>query len=223
MSLGDCLLPKGKNQSFLVDRADDEASWKRFLRSEGKRGLLKNLWDRMNPHIDLSNQLEDVISSAPQSEDWRRLIVGTPAVIKFCEARALRLESNERIYILKRSQLNGEHAELLTFCLYQKLRNKLQAFNNLNITYMTAVGTAFCPYIRLNCLQTEGWPEFSIIAERSQFIIRTMLPTKEIDLQIGTTLRDIFHFQENYYFQIATDSRDIEHVLAQLNGYSVSS
>ncbi|MWL73954.1 hypothetical protein GQM09_26625, partial [Escherichia coli] len=84
LSLGDCLLPKGKNQSFLVDRADDEASWKRFLRSEGKRGLLKNLWDRMNPHIDLSNQLQDVISSAPLSEDWRRLIVDTPAVIEFC-------------------------------------------------------------------------------------------------------------------------------------------
>ncbi|EBT3890040.1 DUF262 domain-containing protein [Salmonella enterica] len=218
LSLGDCLLPKGKNQSFIVDRADDEASWKRFLRSEGKRGLLKNLWDRMNPHIDLSNQLEDVISSAPLSEDWRRLIVGTPAVIEFCEARALRVESNEKVYILKRSQLNGEHAELLTFCLYQKLRDKLQDFNNLNITYVTAVGTAFCPYIRLICLQTEGWPEFSIIAERSQFIIRTILPINEIDLQIGTTLRDIFHFQENDYFQIATDSRDVEHVLELLNG-----
>lgn len=87
---------------------------------------------------------------------------------------------------------------------------------------MTAVGTAFCPFIRLICLQTEGWPEFSIVAERSQFIISTLLPTKEIDPQIGATLRDIFHFQENDYFQIATDSRDVEHVLAQLNGYSVS-
>ena len=85
---------------------------------------------------------------------------------------------------------------------------------------MTAVGTAFCPYIRLICLQTdEGWPEFSIIAERNQFIIRTILPTKEIDLQIGTTLRDTFHFQENDYFQIVTDSRDVEHVLGLLNGH----
>ncbi|HHD2940696.1 MULTISPECIES: DUF262 domain-containing protein [Enterobacteriaceae] len=217
LSMGDCLMPKGKNQSFLVDRADDEASWKRFLRSEEKRGLLKKLWDKMDQNIDLSNQLVRVISSAPLSDDWRRLIVGTPAVIEFCEARALRVETNEKVYILKRSQLNGEHAELFTFCLYQKLKHKLQAFNNLNITYMTAVGTAYSPYIKLICRQKEGWPEFSIIAERSQFIISTILSIKEIDSKIGSMLKEIFNFQENDYYQIATDSRNVEQILVQLN------
>jgi len=147
------------------------------------------------------------------------LIVGTPAVITFCENRALRVESDEKVYILKRTQLNGEHAELLTFCLYQKLRDKLQAYSNLNLTYVTAVGTAFCPYIKLIFLQAKRSAELSIVAENSQFIISTILPTKEIDPKIGATLRDVFHFQENDYYQIVKDSSDVEHTLKQLNDH----
>jgi hypothetical protein len=219
LSLGDCLLQKGRNKSFLVDRADDEASWKRFLRTVGKRDLLKKLWDQMTPSIDLSDQLEHVISSVPECEGWRRLIVGTPEVMAFCEARAIRFESSEKVYILKRSQLNGEHAELLTFCLYQRLRAKSQDLNNLHIAYVTAVGTASSPYIKLTCIQADGWPEFSIVADRSQFCIRTTLPTKEIEPQIGTMLREIFHLQENDHYQIVSNSCDVGHVLEQLNNH----
>lgn len=76
-----------------MDRSDDEVSWKRFLRMVGKRDLLKKLWDQMDPAIDLSNQLERVISSVSECESWRRLIVGTPEVMAFCEAKAIRFES----------------------------------------------------------------------------------------------------------------------------------
>ena len=219
LSLGDCLLQKGRNKSFLVDRSDDEVSWKRFLRMVGKRDLLKKLWDQMDPNIDLSNQLERVISSVSECESWRRLIVGTPEVMAFCEAKAIRFESSEKVYILKRRQLNGEHAELLTFCLYHKLRAKSQTFNNLHITYVTAVGTASSPYIKLTCLQADRWPEFSIVADQSQFCIRTTLPTKEIEPQISAMLRDIFHSQEHGHYQIVSNSYDVGHVLEQLNNH----
>lgn len=137
----------------------------------------------------------------------------------FCEAKAIRFESSEKVYILKRRQLNGEHAELLTFCLYHKLRAKSQTFNNLHITYVTAVGTASSPYIKLTCLQADGWPEFSIVADQSQFCIRTTLPTKEIEPQISAMLRDIFHSQEHGHYQIVSNSYDVGHVLEQLNNH----
>ena len=219
LSLGDCLLQRGRNKSFLVDRSDDEVSWKRFLRMVGKRDLLKKLWDQMDPAIDLSNQLERVISSVSECESWRRLIVGTPEVMAFCEAKAIRFESSEKVYILKRRQLNGEHAELLTFCLYHRLRAKSQTLNNLHITYVTAVGTASSPYIKLTCLLADGWPEFNIVADQSQFCIRTTLPTKEIEPQISAMLRDIFHHQEHGHYQIVLNSYDVGHVLEQLNNH----
>ncbi|PXX42970.1 DUF262 domain-containing protein [Aquitalea magnusonii] len=217
LSLGDYLLPKGRNQSFLVDRADDEVSWKRFLRTPEKRGLLKELWDRMKLGVDLLAQLEQIIVSSSGGEGWRSLIVSTPEIMTFSEGRSIRFESSERIYILKRSQLNGEHAELFTFYLYQKLKANQQARSNMRIVYVTATGTAFMPYIKLTCSQSVGWPDFTIIADRNQYRLSATSLIEEIDPRVASMLGQIGYRQEDGYFQKVTGYGEVEIALTQLN------
>lgn len=130
LCLGDYLLQSGRNRSFLLDRIDEEASWKRLLSGSSapalnSRNLLKSLFNRLTPEKNLPNQLNDIINGAANLSPWREILVKCPLALAYCERKCIRVDESGTIYLLKRSQMNGAHAELYTYCLYQKL--KLQA------------------------------------------------------------------------------------------------
>jgi hypothetical protein len=160
LSLGDYLLPSGRNSSFLGNTARDEASWKRLLSGTGQgqralqaRNVLKKLFCRLTLDSDISEQLQQVISEAEQLEPWREAVVNCPAVIDYCERNSIRKDDSGTIYLLKRSQMNGTHAELFTFCFYNELltsdENCDQALAPLKLEeYYSSTETAIEPGIR---------------------------------------------------------------------------
>lgn len=145
LSIGDYLLPKGRNNSFLVNSATDEASWKRLLRGTrgviiDKRKLLQQLWDCLSPADDISHQLDKIIETSQQIDPWRDAFVNCPEAIGSCGKKHIRIEGADKIYLLRKTQMNGYHAELFTFCLYENtLKNldrtgKLKPLNLLSYT-----------------------------------------------------------------------------------------
>lgn len=130
LSLGDYLLPSGRNRSFLHNSIAEEASWKRLLSGSGNsasisRNILKRLWEKISPNEDIASQLDDIISAADSIALWRKAIIDCPSVFAYCERNSIRID-DDTIYLLKRSQMNGAHAELFTFCLYKDLSNEAE-------------------------------------------------------------------------------------------------
>ena len=158
LSIGDYLLPKGRNVSFLVNSATDEASWKRLLRGSrrvliDKRKVLQQLWDCLSPDDDISDKLDTIIEASQQIDPWRDALVNCPEAIGFCEKKYIRIERVNKIYLLKKTQMNGYHAELFTFCLYEntlknlKVTGKLKPLNLL--FYKSVVGSDIEPCISI--------------------------------------------------------------------------
>jgi len=177
LSIGDYLLPKGSNYSFLVNSATDDASWKRLLREdhEGQRNYLKQLWDRLNPGDPLDEQLLAVINDASGLDRWIKALVDTPEAIKYCGKRAIRWVSENEIYLLSKTQMNGAHAELFTYCLQcgplQELIRDGKLFPLSLPQYQTIIGSDERPYIRLLYRKGDIELNFYIESENEGFTL----------------------------------------------------
>jgi hypothetical protein len=160
LSLGNYLMPSGRNMSFLTSAATDvEGSWKRYLRSPSpKRDILAELWARLDPAQPLEPQLDHIMVSAVDLDEFRRALVDTPEAIIYCENHALRFEDG-LIYLLKRTQRNGAHAELYSYCASVHLAR--EKFGHLLIDYDPTIGTNIPPRmsvtLRLGKQQLRIW------------------------------------------------------------------
>jgi hypothetical protein len=121
---GDYLLTRGINHC-LLNNAERDASWKRLLRGsfkadpavEAKRQHVQELFDEIELSAGVRASLDTVLKHLLPSEPWRRAMVETPEVIDYCWGRKVRWHDNGNIYLLRKTQMNGEHAELFTFHL----------------------------------------------------------------------------------------------------------
>ncbi|TIL27467.1 MAG: DUF262 domain-containing protein [Mesorhizobium sp.] len=123
LAVGDILLPVGRNHA-LPGLKEGPGSWKRLLRLAGagdyQGDVLKDLWDRLDEPADAEATLKYIIDTEPDVDDWRRAIIDTPAIYQYCGERMIRF-NDDGIYPLRRSQMNGAHAELFTYCLHADL------------------------------------------------------------------------------------------------------
>lgn len=125
LTVGDFLLPVGRNHSLLVITQDEPWSWRRLLRNaaegrdEGR--VLRDLWDKLDSSADRSATLATIVATDVGVDLWRKVIRDTPEIYSFGSARMLRFEE-DRIYPLRRLQMNGARAELHTFALHQTLK-----------------------------------------------------------------------------------------------------
>lgn len=155
LSVGNYLLPMGRqNESFLVDAATEPHSWKRLLRGYSPnerhaRELLQQLWAKLDNGRPIAEQLNALIGDATGLEPWRAAFVRSPQAIGYCGKRAIRKISESEIYLLTKSQMNGSHAELFTFCLQERVlrrpdvQGKLKPLNVAE--YQSAIGTDVRP------------------------------------------------------------------------------
>jgi hypothetical protein len=126
---GDYLSSNSTNYSFLTNPAGNWDSWKRFLRGDAsgdspRRRYLKDLWDRIDAKTDIAQQLDQIVRGRSGLEPWREAVVKYPQVIEYCEQREIRRRGDvEEIYLLKKRQMNGAHAELFSYALYQELNS----------------------------------------------------------------------------------------------------
>lgn len=152
LAVGDFLLPIGRNHSLLMPAIGVPWSWKRLLRNaaEGKSEgqVLKNLWDRIGVATDFATNLTKIIEVEDAKIDlWRKSVISTPAVYTYGMYRMLRFEDG-KIYILKKSQMNGHHAELFTYCLYMQLKERAELVT-LTADYHETTSTDDEPHLYL--------------------------------------------------------------------------
>ena len=147
LTLGNYLVPIGRNYSFLTDPPSNRDSWKRFLRGDrdGKREHLKALWDRIDANAEIEPQLNQIMMSASGLEPWRAAIVKHPETIAYCGQQEIRWENDsDEIYLLNKTQMNGAHAELYSYALYLEIKKggtqrnlaplSLQSYQSVSMT-----------------------------------------------------------------------------------------
>ena len=123
LCVGDYLPSSGSNYSFLTNPPGNWNSWKRFLRdgADGKRQYLKMLWDRIDANANIAPQLEQIIVGAADLEPWRAAVIRHPDVISYCGQQEIRRGWGDEIYLLRKKQMSGYHAELFSYVLYLEL------------------------------------------------------------------------------------------------------
>jgi hypothetical protein len=125
LSIGDYLLMKGRNHSFLINGNDREISWKRLFRSDN-RVLLKDLFDQVDIN-DIEDNLESLIENyeIDEDEDWPYFFIKYPEILSTTgKNKFIRWYSNDNILLLEKTQLNGMHREYWTFAIYCELKEK---------------------------------------------------------------------------------------------------
>lgn len=186
LTVGDYLMPRGSNQSFGTNVADNPDSWKRFLRggkadAVERRAYLKTLWDHLDSANAIGSQLEHIISTAVDLDLWRAAIVEHPQVFDYCWESEIRKISENIVYLLKRRRMNGAHAELFSYALYQdwatiSLDEELKGLTLVG--YMAASESFFEPQLQLSfdsdkfCINfaiESRHPGLRIVVNRSRF------------------------------------------------------
>lgn len=179
LSIHDYLLPSGRNHSFLVNSSTDQASWKRLLRgansySSSRRMVLKQLWDGVNFTADLVSQLVGLVENARELKPWVEALVRTPQAFAYCQSRSIRIESSDQVYLLSKTQMNGMHAELFSYALYNKLKADMTKFEPLYLMfYQDVSGADLEPRFYISCNKNEVSLRFSIEFYGKCFIVRS--------------------------------------------------
>lgn len=179
LSVGDYLLPSGRqNHSFLVNASAEQGSWKRLLRGTGprapeSRAMLGQLWDRLSPTAAIQPQLHSIIEEADELERWRIAFIQHPGAINYCSRRAIRKSSTDEIFLLKKTQMNGAHAELFTYCLFLDFEEEnFSDILDLKMhPYYEPTETAIKPGIRFSCKIDGAEPFFELEWHQDQFVI----------------------------------------------------
>jgi len=155
---GDFLPLVGSNYCLLVTARDEPGSWKSLLRDAGRgdqRALfLKDLWDQLSELGDFEGELVRIVDEQDGLEPWRSVIISTPGVYRYGSKKMLRFVESDNeetldVYLLSKSQMNGRHAELFTFCLKEALLS-LKEEPPFTIGYEEMISTEEMPYLTLS-------------------------------------------------------------------------
>jgi hypothetical protein len=227
LSIGDYLLPRGSNHSFLVNTATDETSWKRLLRGTGTihpepREFLKQLWDQLNPNEDLVPQLERIIQDTHEIESWREALIHCPRAFGYCEKHYIRKHDSDTLYLLKKIILGGFHAELFTYYLYHKLEH---AFTILQPSYQSVPDLYSEPHIQLSCNIQDIVVRFSVFNENGGYRIKIAKNVCTEIKKLEDILKTAGYSETDDFFQNWSARSDIEAHLKSLDealnsGYS---
>ena len=229
LSIGDYFLPSGRggNVSFLTNSSTEQASWKRLLRGgdeKNARGLLQQLLDRIVSNGQLRTQLDQIIAEAERTEElesWRREFIRTPKAFEYCEGRAIRRVGNI-VYLLKKTQMNGAHAELFTYCLFHNVLLPIASdvgFHPLELSkqYCSVNVTDIEPGIQFTWSRGNHSLTFDVEWNGQLFIIFIRSNSLEELPDVNDALRDIAGFtEEETNLLRETSSTDFLDVLLEL-------
>lgn len=203
---GDYLLPNGQNHSFLANSQENQTSWKRFLRgaaSGSPQGeVLQGLWEQLSKSSDLLAQLDAVIDGAVGLEEWRTAFIATPAAISYCTNRMIRRTESGVIYLLRKSQMNGSHAELFTYCLYEdvlkpaSMDGRLKALAPL---YIDSYTTDDAPGVDLVVSNDGLRLPFFLNFQANQYLV-TFSAQEQMSVAVTALLKDLGFAEEGGIF-----------------------
>lgn len=179
LACGDYLFPVGRNYSFLTNAPSDPGSWKRFLRGNDqaaiqRRSYLKNLWHQVDINGSVAAQLEAIIVNANIQQPWRAVIVRHPEVISYCEQQVIRREHDNNVYLLKRQQMNGYHAELFSYGLFLELGNLIAGLAPLALLdYVEETTGDAQPHVVLEFVHGDHHVRFVVEWASDRFRVKT--------------------------------------------------
>jgi hypothetical protein len=132
LTIGDYLLKADSNWSF-GEQAGRDTSWRRLLRGnaddDGKdaqrRAMFQTLLERIDPGAEVAPQLAEIVRSTPPTGDWRDPFIRYPQLIDYCGMRMIRFHDENRIYLLRKQRMSGDHVELYTYHLYVSAIRKM--------------------------------------------------------------------------------------------------
>lgn len=161
LATGDFLPMVGSNYCLLVTARDEAGSWKRLLGDAGKGEehalVLQELWDQLTAPECFEAELVRIIDEPGDVESWRAAIISTPSVYSYGSKKMLRFVYDEAegedeqtfsVYLLSKSQMNGRHVELFTFCLNQELLSSDRE-SSFELVYEETISTEDSPYLSL--------------------------------------------------------------------------
>ncbi|WP_353101041.1 DUF262 domain-containing protein [Myroides odoratus] len=147
LAMGDYLLSKGKNHSFLIDYERD-ISWKRLLRDNTKkRDYLKQLVDKVSV-LNLTMDLQQIVDEFSDKNEWRYYFIKQFEMISACGSQKLaRFNDNNKfdILLLEKTQTNGTHREYYSYSLFIELKT-----TQPNILYHDQKSVDLPKYFELN-------------------------------------------------------------------------
>jgi hypothetical protein len=120
-------------------------------------------------------QLRNIISGTTIQDAWRKRLVKTPEALDYCGNRAIRWNAPDKVYLLKKSQMNGAHAELFSFCFYQRVLRPLseqgQIVPLILRDYQSVNGTDLEPHILLAFAHEEHHSSIKVEVKGGSFVI----------------------------------------------------
>ncbi|MBN2466451.1 DUF262 domain-containing protein [candidate division WOR-3 bacterium] len=227
LCLGDYLLSKGINRSFLTGPPSDTASWKRLLRGPSgrdrerpevllqARGLLKQLLDRVDASKDMAAQLDALINNAADVEPWREAIIRTPEAIRYCDKRFVRFEGGQ-VYLL-RGVYRGRHAELFTYALYYSLKADWSRFEPLKLgDYVDAGVAADEPHFQICIGRNKGADPLRILRHGDRFRMSYEERSSDDSSTVPAVLRALGFRQDGQTLSFDGGREDVEAMLLGL-------
>lgn len=124
LAIGDYLLSKGRNHSFLIDNERD-ISWKRLLRDNNeKRAYLKQLVDKVSV-LNLTIDLQKIVDEFSDKNDWRYYFIKQFEMISACgNQKLIRWDSEFDILLLGSTTTSGYHNEYYSYSLFIELKTQ---------------------------------------------------------------------------------------------------
>ena len=206
LAIGNFLLPIRRNHSLLIPSLDVAWSWKRLLRNAavgGRRGnVLKALWDNLGEPSLFKRDLMSILESRSNIDSWRKAIVATPAVYDYGQHRMIRFSDEGGIYLLRKSQMNGRHAELFTYCLYIDLKARAETLS-FRVWYYETTSTEE-PGVFLSWRLGQGEFDFYLHfeAEAEGYVLYLHEPQAPSDEFLSTLEEEAFAEIDGYWTKV---------------------
>lgn len=126
----------------------DKTSWKKTILTSNKRlNAIRNLLDKLNKD-DIVNDLEKICKSYT-TKDWKYQLANCPSAINFCDQKFIRYRDDNDISLLVKTRMAGNHAELFSYCLYQRIKkDELEIAPFVDNGYVNGIGSSKKPYGR---------------------------------------------------------------------------
>lgn len=222
LAFGDYMLPARRNHSFLVNSQADQASWKRLLRgaaSGSRQGeVLQKLWGQLSGTADLQAQLDALIAGASGLEVWRTAFISTPAAIAYCGQRMIRRAESGVTYLLKKLQMNGAHAELFTYCLYEEVLKPAGTGGRLQVLtpyYFESFTADDEPCVCLRAYHDQPL-SFFLEFQGNQYLIR-LLPPEQLSDALSALLQALGFTHVGGFLMKNCRMGDIENAIFELD------
>jgi hypothetical protein len=157
-SLNNYFVKHGSNLSFCSatynsyrDRAEN---WRAVfdhnrVSEENKSPQLKILLDMLEGDVSFEKLNAIRNQNLAQVYDWRRYFILDAKIFKYCSDAQIRKESENLIFLLKKSKLSGTHAELRSYVLYHTLQTAEYGLTETDLDYLSVSSREIMPSLKV--------------------------------------------------------------------------